>query len=109
VSEAPSTPSGAAGASLFGSSRGRRADSGAMVQDVQDPPHPLPAGSLVGPAGQVVHLIQVFGQREELGGLVAVFDEDVILVDEGLDAVDLLGAEVVPLEARLVQLGEDGI
>src|SRR5262245_58646356 len=59
--------------------------------------------------GQVPLLGHVLKKIIEFRRPVAGFDEDVIAIDQRVRFDDLIGGKVVACEARLLQLGEDGI
>ena len=61
-----------------------------------------------GSIGQIPLLFPIL-EGIEFRGIAAGVDEDVILIDHGIDPGHLIGREVLAGEARLLQLGEDGI
>ena len=66
------------------------------------------ARPLGGIAGQISLLFPIL-DGIEFRGTVAGVDEDVILVDHGIDRDPLIGREVLADKARLLNLGEHGI
>ena len=70
--------------------------------------HAFQARPLYGLVGQIPLLFPIL-DGIEFRGIAAGLDEDVILVDHGIDRDHLIGRKVFAGEARLLQLGEDGI
>ena len=81
---------------------------GCASEGCQGASHAFQARPLCGLIGQIPLLFPIL-DGIEFRGIAAGVDEDVILIDHGIDRDHLIGRKVFADEARLLQLGEDGI